>query len=167
MVLIASTVPTYLIWAVGVQVCRSPLTTKEDHFYLNKAKMAYFCLTDGSGYKSYVYLGCIFLDKVIWPAVSCSSILFPMVPRFSCTLWTLTIYCYVTFGRKERKYIMVKPFLPTFGRTALFQITKAQMWHLLEVLMTPFCSPSFFWQYSRLQGERKQRMLSLFVYLWS
>lgn len=144
MILVASAIPTYLIWAVGVQVSRSSLTTKEDHLYLNEVKMAYFYLTDGGRYESYICLGCIFLNKVIWPAVSSSSMLFPMVPKFACTLWTLTIYCGITFGRKEKQHIVLNTFLPKFGRTTLFQITKAQMWHLLEILMMPLCSSSFF-----------------------
>lgn len=106
--------------------------------------MPYFHLRDGSVYESYICLGCIFLNKVIWPAVSSSSMLFPMVPTFVYTLWTLTKYCCITFGRKERKHIVLKTFLPTFGRTTLFQNTKAQMWHLLEVLTMLFCSSSFF-----------------------
>jgi len=69
--------------------------------------------------------------------------LLPIVPKFACTLWTLTIYCYITFGRKERKHTVLKIFLPTFGRTVLFQITKAQMWRLFEVLIKSFCSSSF------------------------
>lgn len=165
MVLIASNVPTYLIWAVGGQVSRSSLTAKEDHFYLNKANMVYFRLTDGSGYESYIWLGCIFLNKVIWPAVSSSSMLFPVVPKFSCTLWTLTIYCYITFGRKERQHIVLKTIFPTFGRTTLFQITKAQMWHLLEVLMMPFCSSSFFCNTPNCKGKGSRgRSDNLYIY---
>lgn len=107
--------------------------------------MAYFFLTDGSGYESYICLGCIFQNKVIWPAVSSSSMLFPMVPMFAYTLWPLSIYRYITFEKKERKYIVWKTFLPAFGRTTLFQITKAQMcMRVCEVLMMPFCSSCFF-----------------------
>lgn len=107
--------------------------------------MAYFFLTDGSGYESYICLGCIFQNKVIWPAVSSSSMLFPMVPMFAYTLWPLSIYRYITFEKKQRKYIVWKTFLPAFGRTTLFQITKAQMRvHVCEVLMMPFCSSCFF-----------------------
>lgn len=163
MVLIASTVPTYLIWAVGLQVSRSSLTTKEDNFYLNEAKMAYFLLTDGTGYESYNCLGCIFLNKIIWPTVSSSSILFLMVPKFACTSWTLTIYCFIAFGRKERKHLVLKTFLSAFGRDTLFQVTKA----CLKSLWCLFALHLCFWQYSKLQRERKQRMLRLFLYLWS
>lgn len=149
MVLIASTILTYLIWAVGVQVSRSSLTTDEDHFYLNEAKMAYFRLTDGSGYESYICLGCIFPNKVIWPAVSSSSMLFPMVLKFARTLWTLTIYCYTTFWKKERKHIVLKIFLSTFGGPHCYKSQKHKcgtclksLWCLFALHLFPGNTPN-------------------------